>query len=93
MSDQKQTKMVLNGAKRAYFELNIIHYYWCASKNDHKCYNLLPRITGRVRLQKSKLLYVHLKNDTVSQKNFCHHMEVPLIGGQACDGCDFIIAY
>ena len=58
-SDQKQTKM---GIILSWTLFIIKSYHWCASKNDHKCYNSLPRITGRVRQECNKVIDMQLFN-------------------------------
>ena len=58
-SDQKQTKM---GIILSWTLFIIKSYHWCASKNDHKCYNSLPRVTGRVRQECNKVIDMQLFN-------------------------------
>ena len=69
-SDQIQTKI-------GRFELNMIHnkkYHLCASKNGHKYYNSLPRITGRVRQECNKVIDMQLFNtQTTKGKLSCVH--------------------
>ena len=73
-SDQKQTKI-------GRFELNIIHNkkYNCI-QNGHRCYNSLPRITGRVRQECNKVIDMQLFNtQTTKGKLSCVHSKNNLL--------------